>query len=472
MLNIRYVCLSDLHLGEEDSLLTDAEDFSRPSPAVRALAECLAFVLQHNEPGAPKPSLILNGDVLDLALCPEQQTLATFEQFLRAVMPAHGELFDEIVYVPGNHDHHIWSTARDAQYAQYLERLGPEALVEPPWDTTKVMMDLNGKDRLVNAPLTAIARRIPHLRERNFQILTAYPNFGVADGGGRAVVFHHGHFIEDAYHFLSTLGSLFFPEQTLPGDVYTLERENSAWIDFFWSALGGCGRMAGDVETIYEASVKEASLVRLADTLAHSVSDKYPYPKGVPRFVREWVAKTVFEEVARHCTRGLERSQTEAGTLSPEARRGLEWYVEGPLRTQLEVENGRIPDSLTFVLGHTHKPEEQSWDHTAVLNTGGWVIDAPEPQALHGAAAVLVSEELSCISLRFYNEGCYTPRVKEALPAGVPHSAFCQQVRDLVNVDALPWSSWFAVARAEVELRMANFGDRLKKAAKARHAFA
>src|SRR5579859_4814777 len=102
MLNIRYICLSDLHLGEEDSLLTDAEDFSRSSPAVRALAECLASLLRNNSPGAPKPSLILNGDVLDLALCAEQQTLAAFEQFLRAVMPAGGELFGEIVYVPGN----------------------------------------------------------------------------------------------------------------------------------------------------------------------------------------------------------------------------------------------------------------------------------------------------------------------------------------------------------------------------------
>lgn len=462
MPNIRCICLSDLHLGEEDSLLTDAADFSRPSPAVQAVAECLSSLLSHNEPGASKPWLILNGDVLDLALCPEHQTLAAFEQFLRSIMPAGGELFEQIVYIPGNHDHHVWSAARDTQYAQYLERLEPGTPPQAPWDTTKVLMDMRGKDRLVNLPLTAVARRLPHLRERRFEILTAYPNFGVAEGG-RAVVFHHGHFIEDAYHFFSTLGSLFFPGQGLPADVYTLERENSAWIDFFWSALGGCGRLGGDVESIYDASSSETNLLRLADTLAHSVSEKYPYPKGVPRFLREWVAKMAFEEVARHCTRGLERSQTGGAALSPEARQGLHWYVDGLLHKQLELENGHAPERLTFVLGHTHKPEQEWWDHAAVLNTGGWVIDAPEPQSLHGAAAVLLSDDLSAVSLRWYNEGWYTPRVEEALPPGAPHSEFHAQIGDRIKADPAPWNSWFTVARTEVELRLANFGKKTER---------
>jgi hypothetical protein len=468
MPNIRYVCLSDLHLGEEDSLLTDVDDVSRPSPTVRALAECLSSLIGRNDAGVPKPSLVLNGDVLDLALHPEQQTLAAFEQLLRALMPPNGGLFSEIIYIPGNHDHHMWSSARDAQYAQYLEQLGPKVTPERPWDTTKVMMDCHGKDHLVNAAVTAIARRIPHLAQCQFEILTAYPNFGIGAGGGRTVVFHHGHFIESAYHFFSTLGTLLFPKQSLPADVYTLERENGAWIDFLWSALGSSGRIGEDIERIYDASTRESSLLQLAETLAHGISEQFPYPKGVPRFLREWVAKIALEEVARHCTRGLERCQGGSAVLSAEATQGLHWYVEGPLRKQLEVETGRVPDSLTFVLGHTHKPEEQAWDHTAVLNTGGWVVDAPEPQSLHGAAAVLVSDDLSCVSLRFYNEGFYTARVTEAPSAG--HGDFYRQMAELVKADAEPWKSWFAVSRSEVERRLGRFAA-IKKV-KAAHAHA
>ena len=56
MANVRYVCLSDLHLGEEDSLLTnitaDGEiDVTTPSPALKLLADCLAEILSRNAVG-------------------------------------------------------------------------------------------------------------------------------------------------------------------------------------------------------------------------------------------------------------------------------------------------------------------------------------------------------------------------------------------------------------------------------------
>lgn len=464
MLNVRYVCLSDLHLGEEDSLLTDSEDYSRPSPVLRRLAECLAEILRRNELRAPKPSLILAGDVLELALCPSQQSLTAFEQFLRSVMPANSELFGEIIYIPGNHDHHMWTAAREAQYLNYLGRLVPGQAIEAPWDTTKVVMDVAGKDRLVNGLLTALARRIPHLRDGGFEILTAYPNFGVRDSGGRAVVFHHGHFIEPAYRFFSTLASLFFPEQGLPQDVYTLEKENASWIDFFWSSLGSCGRIGGDVETIFEASAEERELRQLTDTLAHSIACKYAVPAWAPRFLREWALKAALHEAAGSISSGLERRQTEGDApLSAEAAKGLRWYLEGPLRRQLVQEDGGAPESMVFVLGHTHKPSVDCWDGTRILNTGGWVVDAPRAQPLHGAAAVLIGEDLSAINIRWYNEGSYEVRAEEPVPAGAPHSALYDEVNSLFRAQPQPWKSFGETARTEVELRAANLANRLKQ---------
>ena len=470
MSNVSYICLSDLHVGEEDSLLTNPEDASRPSPVLRCLAECLAEILRHNQPGAPKPALVLAGDVLELALCPTQQALLAFEQFLRAMMPANSELFGEIIYVPGNHDHHMWQASREAQYLNYLNRLGSGEAIEPPWDTTKVVMDLAGKDRLVSGMATAVARRVPHLRERGFEILTAYPNFGI-QGNGRTVVFHHGHFIEPAYCFFSTLASLFFPEQALPGDVYTLERENSSWIDFFWSTLGSCGRIGADVETIYEASADERRLHSLTDTLAHSIAARYPVPAWAPRFLREWVLKAALHEAAGGLAKGLERRQTGAGgVLSPEAAKGLRWYIEGPLGRQLEQETGGRPASLAVVLGHTHKPFVECQDGTCILNTGGWVVDTPQLQPLHGASAVLIGEDLSAVSLRCYNEGAYEVRVEEPVPPNGKHAALYDGIANLVRAQPQPWKSFGETARAEVERRAANLAGRLKtRAAAAGH---
>ncbi len=469
MTSIRYVCLSDLHLGEEDSLLTDPEDCSRSSPVLRCLAECLAELLQHNPPGAPKPSLVLAGDVLELALCPVDQALAAFEPFLRSVMPPASELFGEIIYMAGNHDHHMWQAAREAQYLNYLGRLPPTGPFEAPWDTTKVMMDLGGEDRLVSGAATMIAQRLPNLRDRRFEILTAYPNFGVTNDSGRAVVFHHGHFIEDVYHFFSTLACLMFPGQCLPADVYSLEKENSAWIDLMWSTLGSSGRIGGDVEEVYEASKDPDSLKRITDTLAESLASNYPVPKWAPRFLREWTLKAALHEAAGSITTGLERRQVAGGApLTPDAAKGLRWYVEGPLRRQFETEKVPQPVSMAFVLGHTHKPFVECWDRTRILNTGGWVVDAPQLQPPHGAAAVLVGDDLSTVSIRWYNEGRYTISVEEPLSAGAPHSAFFDEVSAHLRGQTQPWKAFGETVRAEVELRAANFADRLKRRAAAK----
>ncbi len=470
MPNVRLVCLSDLHLGEEDSLLTNAEDSSRSSPVLRMLSECLAEILQRNEPSAPKPALILAGDVLELALCPTQRALVAFEQFLWTVMPPHSELFGDIVYLPGNHDHHMWQSAREAQYLNYLSRLAPGEAMEAPWDTTKVVMDLAGKDRLVNGAVTAIARRLPNLRERSLEILTAYPNFGIREGR-RAVVFHHGHFIEPAYRLFSTLACLVFPEQKLPQDVYTLEKENSSWIDFFWSTLGSCGRIGGDIESIFEASADERSLHRLTDTLAQSIAREYPVPKWMPRFLRELVLKAALQEAARGVATGLERRQATGDTpLSQEAARGLRWYVDELLKRQFEVEMGSVPDSLAFVLGHTHKPFVECSNGACVLNTGGWVVDAPQAQPLHGGAAILVGEDLAAVSLRCYNEGSYDMRVEEPVPAGAAHSPLYDHVTGIIGQQPQPWKSFGEIARTEVESRAAKFGARLKLETKAARA--
>jgi hypothetical protein len=73
MPDIRYVCLSDTHFGEEDSLLTNLKtastdtEPSQPSPVMEQLVACLRYLISKNAEKR-KPTLILNGDILELAL--------------------------------------------------------------------------------------------------------------------------------------------------------------------------------------------------------------------------------------------------------------------------------------------------------------------------------------------------------------------------------------------------------------------
>ncbi|MGA2404371.1 MAG: hypothetical protein ABSG91_22160 [Syntrophobacteraceae bacterium] len=55
MPDIRYVCLSDMHLGAETSILTNLEtasdniDASKASPVLEKLVDCLRYIILQNE---------------------------------------------------------------------------------------------------------------------------------------------------------------------------------------------------------------------------------------------------------------------------------------------------------------------------------------------------------------------------------------------------------------------------------------
>jgi hypothetical protein len=93
---IRYICVSDLHLGAENSLLTQLGsapgevDTSRPSEVLVEFASCLRELVRHNE-SLVKPTLILNGDALELALAQDNVALMAFERFLELMFPINGE---------------------------------------------------------------------------------------------------------------------------------------------------------------------------------------------------------------------------------------------------------------------------------------------------------------------------------------------------------------------------------------------
>jgi hypothetical protein len=125
MPDIRYVCLSDMHFGAENSILSclvDGDvivDTTTASSVLDGLTAGLATLVGANEDKSRKPTLILNGDILELALASDNVALMVFELFLDRIFPPDGEaLFERtILYQTGNHDHHMWETARERQYA-------------------------------------------------------------------------------------------------------------------------------------------------------------------------------------------------------------------------------------------------------------------------------------------------------------------------------------------------------------------
>lgn len=254
--NIKYICVSDLHFGDNDSLFTP---FSTPS--TQSFHLCLKKLIDSE--CRDKPSLILCGDIIELALASPSKSLHVFEQFLTEV----GQMFSNIIYIPGNHDHHLWESAREDQYEQYIRERAPGgSQFESPWHHTYML----APTPLPIGIIESFCKRNDALK--SLKINCVYPNLGFFNAQ-RCVTISHGHYTESKY----SLGS--WLKQKLirlppPRDIDQLEEENFAWIDFLWSTLRQTGTLGQGVETMYEVYLSPRGPITLIYNLVKNLIDR------------------------------------------------------------------------------------------------------------------------------------------------------------------------------------------------------
>jgi UDP-2,3-diacylglucosamine pyrophosphatase LpxH len=455
--SVRWVCLSDLHFGAENSVLSHIPDGEMsvepgtPGPVLAQLVACLRELNVANE-GDQLPTLVLHGDILEFALAEDNIAAMTFANFLELAFSS-SPVFDEaIYYVPGNHDHHLWETARERQFANYVDALGSTATIEPPLHTTPLFEDDDSampEAALVNALLKRIGR--PNLRCK-----VVYPNLGLESSDHRrVVVIHHGHFTEPLYRLISNMKVKLFPRQP-PGDrVQDWETSNFAWIDFFWSTLGRSGTAGADVGLIYDMLQDDAAIQVLADNLASFAMTKFQRLRlfrGVVLFVLKLVAR---RSVPRFAAR--ERGVTDSA-LSEATAAGMVEYLAGPVRAQLELERpGSTGHDVTFVFGHTHKPFERPEqvpgyaEPVSIVNSGGWVVDTSATSKFQGGAVVLIDENCAVASLRMYNQGQYHVTIADS--GSSTDRAFQASLREKLDFSAAPWTTFAAAVEPAIETR-------------------
>ena len=475
MSDIRYVCLSDLHLGEEDSLLTklkaDGSDIDplSPGPIMERLVECLQYLIERHNKGK-KPDLILNGDVLELALCTTSEAAMVFERFIELVMRQGSELFEEIIYIPGNHDHHLWESARETQYVRYMNRkYKPGDQFEVPWHVTNLFPG-NQKEPISSYFLSNLIQRYEHLKDK--QIKVFYPCLGLkSPDDKKCVIVTHGHYTEPIYQLMSTLKEILFPRQKRALNIGEIEAENFAWIDFFWSTMGRSGQVGRDVEVIYEKMQYVKGLQSIIDDLADSLAERFDLP-GWGDWMEARIMRTILGKFMDSLSK-RERTVTK-NVLTFEADDSLTKFVTGPLcRLILDENEGIMPEEVTIVFGHTHKPFQKDMHFEGyppwvnVYNSGGWVVETTKPAPAHGAAVVLVDEELNVTSLRMYNEAQdpkhYVVRVAEARHADEKSNPFHTDIQNIIDPGQDPWKSFSETVAKEILNRAENLERRIKK---------
>lgn len=494
MPDIRYVCLSDVHFGAENSLLSRLVegdvivDTAKASSVLDGLVATMAALIGANEDTTTKPTLVLNGDVLELALASDDVALMVFELFLDRIFPPTGEdLFDRtILYLPGNHDHHLWETARELQYANLLNELDPAAPLPIPWHATKLYY-LEDTRPVYSELLEQLAKRQPHRQGVKFRV--SYPNLGVRSPDGRtSVVFHHGHNVEAIYHLMSTLKGVIFPGRPEPTEVWDIEAENFAWIDFFWSTLGRSGQVGEDVGLIYDMLQSEAAIKKLAANLAGGIGARLP-STGAVGWLR-WLIRPVLRQTITFVASKLAASERKspasalpadaAGGLTSEAGAGLMAYLGGPLIKQLASESphrdGTLPEQVKFVFGHTHKPAVYTRsvpglaNDVRIFNSGGWVVDSETVAKSQGVNLVLMDENLEIACVRMYNQAEKPESYRAKMDDGLTEEQgpFYQRLSEFFRSDDEVWRSFSAAVADLVSERQKALGTIIRNAGKPR----
>ena len=467
MTSIRWVCISDLHLGALNSLLTnvtaDGErvDASAASPVLTALGECLRSLRQ---PGQDPPELIVLGDLFELALTAPEDASATFSQFIGAVRPGvrDAAVAPTLRFVPGNHDHHLWTRATDDRYLRLLEE-EPSATPGPSDRHATHLLPSNDRVPVRDRFIEILAKR--GSPDQAVTVEQSYPNLGlVGNEGRRAVILSHGHFIEPLYRMMSLLDTVFGSPRSGAVEAWQLEADNGGWIDFFWSSMGDSGDIMRVTRSLYESLQSHEAMHAEIEAIERAIK-----VAGQGRGRADVEAHTV-AGLLRACVGTAVRERHRPGiTLSPHAEEGLLTYLGGAVATQSAAEIGH-PDDVTFVFGHTHKPFIESRTTPAfaapveVVNTGGWVVDTPQLNPLKGASLILIDDQLNVASIRCYTEGesasSYRLRIDPVNSTGP--NELVDELRDTIDPDRDPWAQFAQAIQSAVGDRGRQLADRLR----------
>jgi hypothetical protein len=459
---VRYIVLSDLHLGAENSILTSLQagttlaDSQHSSPALTSLVDCLRDIVAANGGGEP-PTMIVAGDLVELALASPVLSLPVVAQFAAALAAGEPVVRDEAVFVPGNHDHHLWEMSRERSAAEFLRAGRPREQGPASWHTSPMFLT---KPPCYRAPLLEDAVHYLRGTERA-QVRVVYPDLALTSlDGERAVLVTHGHYMERVGTLFSAMARLADPSSPPLDDVDTIERENWAWVDFFWGSMGRSTRTGALIEKLYDSMQDPRAVEAMLGGLAAAVTKRQNPLLGK---IESWGIRRAVGHIVAGRLHERERDQT-GEVIGAGSRQGLAAYFTAMRNTFARQWERPLPSDVTMVVGHTHKPFSQWWDDPGwpaggmrVFNTGGWVVDHVAPQPLMGGAVVLVSDELDVVSLRIYQQvgtpssRAITVETVRPTPGG---EAFAEHIRSLVKPDEAPWLTFaVAVDRLVIERR-------------------
>ncbi|MCP4118942.1 MAG: PQQ-binding-like beta-propeller repeat protein [Desulfobacteraceae bacterium] len=409
------VFLSDLHIGENLGGVTDVLNFQDKDSYVELQKgvymrkEFNIFLEKLKEKYGVAPEnrikyLILMGDIWDLAVQSMQHTVNLSLAFFDNVKV--GDYFEEIIYIAGNHDHHLW---RQYQTQNYLLKpindiasdTGDAGVVEekgvPPFPqviagfldltTPDPTLKIEGGDQSSagNKFFTGLTgkARIP--------VNVVYPNLYITykndKGEKENILATHGHLFDPGWNLVTDyIGKFLTEEMGLKLDLKKLEMLNSPVTEFWNFSLAQMGAY-NLIEPIYDNMLenKDPSVLlplvkMLKTTLLNDLkaADVSWFAKKYVEIGNYFGADKLYQYIKDMKKSALPGIFYDQDFIAGQMERVLDYFKYSQENVASSLDN-----ISKMIYGHTHIPlmdyevnfaaEGKDPIVKTFYNTGGWV---------------------------------------------------------------------------------------------------
>jgi hypothetical protein len=455
MANLRALVLSDLHFGEESSVVHyGGEQANKPQLVVKKLVE----LIRREAEGKTIPLLIFAGDTLDLSLASYRGAVKDFQLFLDDVY----DCFDKFVYIPGNHDHHIWRALQE-QLCVVRRIMTGEDLEDFPQEQFGIIrkdgvifLDRDRKkkqtgekpsdpieDEKALGAETFLEYLLPGVRaeekgnvKRGEGVLrkpfaVTYPNlFLEFENSARNTLITHGHFFEPAWTLAYDMLRHSLAVNAM--DYRKLEQINSPVTEFGWYGIGQAGPLGDLIGKIYKEikNANEATLTQALDDLIRFLDEQWKFkddrkrgfleelmnlPADIWAGLKEGGSDLALRAVKEILTRLIKSQFKRSRKEQKEETKGSSLRYCSDILTDenklkkvcayISYAKSRKFTPGQIVFGHTHIPiqgdpinyqlDNKVWVEAMAFNPGGWIVDSDDPKHVISSCPMplLISDE-------------------------------------------------------------------------------
>ena len=312
----RIAVISDSHLGDRRSTL---ENHNVVKKLIKELNQ-----------GKKIDELILLGDILDLAFSAFQDVIRQAREFFQRI----GSLdIGKIVYIPGNHDYHIWLLHIEKR--DVIEPIGNEDLPQLP----NYISQFSDKESFFSEVL-------PDDLEKKFVI--RYPNYEF-ENNGIQYFFHHGHQVYGPCVLLMGPGEAFREGKSL-NDLLIA---NSPILEMIYYHLERSEEMREKLKVVWEKyGSAGAILVVIKELLDAGPPNLLSWIISKMEILWMWL---VTKKVKKDRGMGIDE-------------------IENEIRNYVQVSGWQYQKPLRFIFGHSHVPgRKEVADNLTVVNCGSWL---------------------------------------------------------------------------------------------------